>query len=289
MRLKYLILLMVLVFSACKKDVKPTKNVDIPSLKEVEITDSIITKADEGFFEEKSPSKVEQLEALRNDIPPKQIIIDKRILQENNKTELDFYYPFLNEELNTKYSSYNNYIKSAIVDKTIALMRENEAFIPLCDSVETRKQKSLINYSVKETQKVLSTVFVIENYYSGSVKNSISFKTVNYDFNNFNIINYNDYFTQNSEKEVLKILNAIIRTSIDSGDMYYDCWEISEKDFETYKNNFAVENESIRFYFDDCVVCPSYTGTYFVEVNSKQLKPFIKSSYTIQPDFDANL
>ena len=61
--------------------------------------------------------------------------------------------------------------------------------------------------------------------------------------------------------------------------MYYDCWEISEYDFELYKDNFVLTDKDIKFYFDDCIVCPSYTGTYFIEVSKEQLKEYISQPY----------
>ena len=76
--------------------------------------------------------------------------------------------------------------------------------------------------------------------------------------------------------EVFKTINATITQGINSGELYYDCWEVSEGDFKAYKNNFVINNDMIEFYFDDCVICPSYTGTYAIEIPIKKLMHLLK-------------
>jgi len=150
---------------------------------------------------------------------------------------------------------------------------------------ETRKQKSVINYVIKQNVNVISTIFVIKNYYSGAAQKSVHFKTVNYNFDNSKIVSFSDYFRENIEQSILQKLNSIIKNSINSGEKYYDCWEVSESILKSYKNNFSIDGKSIRFYFDDCVICPSYTGTYYIEVDKKKLYPYIQSEYYLEHSF----
>jgi len=238
---------------------------------------------------DKSSNKILQLNTLISADKPEKIVLEKHILEENEKTILDFHYPVLNEAVSGNYSNFNNYIKNELVEKTIFLMKENEEFIPLCDTIETHKQKSKINYAFKENRKILSTVFVIENFYSESMHSNVSFKTVNYDFDNAKIIRFKKYFKPNSEKAVLAHLNKLITSSINSGVMYYDCWEISGGDFEIYRDNFTIDGDKIRFYFDDCVVCPSYTGTYYIETTKEQLREYITDYYLSEKNINQKL
>jgi len=252
-----------------------------------EISNDSISNKKNG--NEKSSNKILQLDVIISAEKHKKIVLEKHIVQDNEKTVLDFYYPILNEEVRANYSNFNRYIKNELVDKTISLMRENEEFIPLCDSIETRKQKSKINYAIKENRNILSTVFVIENFYSETMHSNVSFKTVNYNFNKTKIIHFKDYFKPNSEQAILIHLNKIITSNINSGDMYYDCWEISEGDFEMFNNNFTIDENQIRFYFDDCVVCPSYTGTYFIETTKEQLRDYIVDYYLLEKNMNQKL
>lgn len=279
------VLLIVFVLFSCKQNNTEKVNISNESIIESRSLNSIDSLSKKEKGNTKSVIKTQQLEVFENEDKIQDLIIDKHLFKENEKTILDFDYPILNENLNKNYNIFNTYIKYEIVGVTGDSMLENEEFISLCDSVETKKQKSVINYITKENIKLLSTVFVIENYYSGAAHNSVHFKTVNYNFVDSKIIDYSGYFQENSEESVLKILNSIIKNYINSGEIYYDCWEISKSDFETYKNNFAIDGKVIKFYFDDCVICPSYTGTYYIEVNKKQLYPYIKTDYYIKRNF----
>lgn len=249
-------------------------------------SDSIINN---HVQKEKTSDKILQLNLLISANKPEKIVLEKHILEENEKTVLDFHYPVLNEDIEANYSNFNRYITMNLVKKNITLMRENEEFIPLCDSIETSRQKSKINYAIKENRKVLSTVFVIENFYSQAMSSNVSFETVNYDLDKAKIINFEDYFKPNSEQVILTHLNKIITSNIDSGEMYYDCWEISEGDFNLYKNNYIIDGDLIRFYFNDCVVCPSYTGTYYIETTKDLLSMCIEEYYLLETHINHKL
>jgi len=287
MKFKSFLSIALLITLGCKQNATQENEIIEEEELEKEIShDSIINKE---VLNEKSSNKIMQLDVLIYTKKPEKIVLEKHILEENEKTILDFHYPVLNEEVSHNYSNFNRYIKNELVDKTISLMRENEEFIPLCDSIETRKQKSKINYAIKENRKILSTVFVIENFYSETMHSNVSFETVNYDFDKTKIINFKDYFKPKTEQSVLIHLNKIITSNINSGEVYYDCWEISEGDFETFRNNFIVDGEKIRFYFDDCVVCPSYTGTYYIETTKEQLREYIVDYYLFENNMNQKL
>ncbi len=280
MKFKLILPIALLITLGCKQNANQENDIINEEVLVNEISQDSISYNND--LNDKSSNKIMQLDVLVSAKKPEKIVLEKHILEENEKTVLDFHYPILNEKVSGNYSNFNKYIKKELVEKTISLMKENEEFIPLCDSIETRKQKSKINYAIKENRKVLSTVFVIENFYSESMHSNVSFKTVNYDFDRTKIIHFNDYFKPSSEQAVLNHLNKIIASNINSGEMYYDCWEISEGDFETYRNNFSIDGNQIRFYFDDCIVCPSYTGTYYIETTKEQLREYIMDYYLLE-------
>lgn len=287
MKFRTILPIALLITLGCKQNAtQENEMIDKEVLAKEISNDSIVNKVG---LNDKSSNKTFQLDALISAEKPKKIVLEKHVLEENEKTILDFHYPVLNEAVSGNYSNFNSYIKKELVKKTISLMRENEEFIPLCDSIETRKQKSKINYAIKENRKVLSTVFVIENFYSESMHSNVSFKTVNYDFDKTKIIHFENYFKPKSEQAVLAHLNKLITTNINSGEMYYDCWEISEGDFETYSDNFTIDGDKIRFYFDDCIVCPSYTGTYYIETTKEQLSEYISDYYLFEKSINQKL
>jgi hypothetical protein len=287
MKFRTILPIALLVLFGCKQNATQENETTIKEELTNKTSQDTVINTDN--LNEKSSNKIKQLDVLISAKKPENIVLEKHILEENEKTILDFNYPVLNEKVRGNYSNFNQYIKNELVEKTISLMRENEEFMPLCDSIETRKQKSKINYAIKENRKILSTVFVIENFYSETMHSNISFKTVNYDFDKAEIIHFNDYFKPNTKHSILIHLNKLITANINSGDMYYDCWEISEGDFDTYSDNFTIEGNQIRFYFDDCVVCPSYTGTYYIETTKEYLREFIKDYYLLENNINQKL
>jgi hypothetical protein len=38
----------------------------------------------------------------------------------------------------------------------------------------------------------------------------------------------------------------------------------------------------VAFYFDDCIICPSYTGTYAIELLVEEVMPILKK-YELNP------
>jgi hypothetical protein len=79
-----------------------------------------------------------------------------------------------------------------------------------------------------------------------------------------------------------KIINEVLTEKMYAGDIYYDCWEISFDDFFESKGNFVVDKRKVEYYFDDCVICPSYTGTFSVEIPLERLLPVLKK-YKLNP------
>ena len=93
---------------------------------------------------------------------------------------------------------------------------------------------------------------------------------------------YENFFAQGSEDELVGIINESINKQIGEGHLYYDCWEVTSDDFVRSKNNFVFNDNFVEFYFDDCVICPSYTGTYSIELPLMDLLSVLKK-YDLNP------
>ena len=288
--MKYLTIILVftLLFS-CKMDTKeePIKRVNENIESPLEKIDSIVT-TDIDIKENKSISIELKQKKLINKKDKKQeleaLIIEKKYLKEKTDYTIDFTYPQLNEKLNPRYINFNEYINDYYLDitGTEADILENKL---LCDSIalKTFKEHRLINYKVYNVNDALvSVVFYKENFYSGTLHPSYSFDCMNFDLNRGVFMTYEDFFLEGTEEEFTTLLNEEINNKIGKGELYYDCWELSIDDFSKSKNNFVLNETYIEYYFDDCVMCPSYTGSYSIKIPLVNLIAVIKK-YELNP------
>lgn len=213
------------------------------------------------------------------------LLVPKRFVRDEDLYLIDFKYPYLNENIQPKYYNFNEYIA-----KTYLNINEVEANILedkelLCDTLSINKfrEKRYVDYKVYNiNDQLVSVLFYKENFYSGTLHPSFTFDCLNFDLERSVFMNYEDFFAEGSEESLRKILNELLVEKIDSGEMYYDCWEISEEDFFEYKDNFVVNDKLVEFYFDDCVICPTYTGNFSVEIPLQKLLPVLKR-YQLNP------
>lgn len=213
------------------------------------------------------------------------LIQDKNLFKESDFFVLDFNYPVLNENYSAKHKNFNDYIAEHFVNVAEIEAQILEDKELLCDTLRYHqtREKRLINYKVYEVNdKLLSVLFYKENHYSGAIHPAYTFDCLNYDLDRGVFMNFDDFFVTGSEAELRDILNEVITSRIQRGDLYYDCWEITPEDFQRYKNNFVVDDASVAYYFEDCVVCPSYTGEYSVDIPLEKLLPVLKR-YHLNP------
>ncbi|MBC3846666.1 DUF3298 domain-containing protein [Winogradskyella echinorum] len=288
--MKYIliILLMPLLFN-CKND--SDKKDQLPIYNN-EIRDSIATntvKPDSMQIETVNKSialelKQEQLIKKKDErIELQKLVIDKRDAIEKDDYTINFHYPLLNESFKPTHTNFNNFMNQyyANISKAESEILQNKL---LCDSIEAQKfrEERFIDYKIYNVNdQLISLLFYKENYYSGSMHPSFTFDCFNFNLVEGVFMNYEDFFTQGSEEELLTILNEKISNSIKLGNLYYDCWEIEIEDFFRAKNNFVLNDNYVEFYFDDCVMCPSYTGTYSIELPLVELLSVLKK-------FDSN-
>ncbi len=287
--MKYsLILIMILSLWSCKKD---TDKTDMEALEEVPVTvveDSIPQNRLDPDIEKQQSIELKQQQLIEKEDEKEELeelIISKTYLKDEDEYIIDFTYPLLNESINASYANFNEYINDYYVDitGTEASILEDKDLI--CDTVRTNRfrEKRFIDYKVYNVNdQLVSVLFYKENFYSGTLHPTYSFDCMNFDLNRSVFMNYEDFFIDGSEEELRKILNEILSSKVESGEMYYDCWEISEDDFFEYKDNFVLDDRSVEYYFDDCVICPSYTGSYSIVIPLEELLPVLKR-YDVNP------
>ena len=265
------ILLATLMLVSCKE--KTVQVEDQPVAVEVKEAETVVDTLDTD--QAIQSLKREQLYRMPDDSEQlAELVMEKEFFKETDEYILDFHYPWLNEDYTSQYSSFNAQIAEYIdIMGTQAQILEDKAIY--CDTigVDRFQEERKIRYKIyTRTDQLLSVVFYKENYYAGAMHPTYLFDCFNYDLENFNFKTYRDYFTEESDSEVLAILNTRLKQGTEGG----DCWEMTAEDFAPYKDNFVFGDKAIKFYFDDCVICPSFTGTFSIEVPLDQLMPYLK-------------
>ena len=214
-----------------------------------------------------------------------ELIIQKAFKRDEDLYLIDFNYPYLNTTLKDSYQNFNEYLEETYMDIAgveASILEDKEL---ICDTLRINrfKEKRLVDYKIYNlNENLISVLFYKENYYSGTLHPTYSFDCLNFDLDRSVFMNYEDFFNEGTEEEMTQILNEVLREKINSGDIYYDCWEISFDDFFEYKNNFVVDDYKVEYYFDDCVICPPYTGTFSVEIPLERLLPILQR-YKLNP------
>jgi hypothetical protein len=268
------------MFFACKNEGKEEAT-PVTTSAEVEI-DSVPTQRQDIDISKQQSITLKQ-EALKAQPDEKeelqQLVINKQVEKEADLYTLDFTYPLLNTNIKRSYANFNDHIEKYYVDVTGTEAAILEAAEMICDTVRADRfqEKRTIDYKVYNVnERLISVLFYKENFYANTLHPSYSFDCMNYDLERSVFMTYEDFFVEGSEEELRSILNELLNQKIASGELYYDCWAITADDFFTYKNNFVVNDAYVEYYFDDCVICPSYTGTYSIQIPLERLLPVLR-------------
>ncbi len=282
--------LILLSFIACKKSSSPEHTIEAPEIEHETLQNTLNQSAQDSlavFSEESLELNQEKTKAIKreklikaqDDKPQLQeLVVSKKLYKEEDLYILDYQYPYLNEK-HPGSVIFNRYIQENYLDieKTENQILEDKEL--LCDTLKINRfrDKRIIDYKIYNAKNdLISVVLYKENYYSGMKYSTYLFDCINYDLNTNEFIYFETFFESGSETVVFNTINTIITDHINSGELYYDCWELSEGDFMAYKNNFVVDDNVVKFYFDDCVICPSYTGTYAIEIPISKIMHVLK-------------
>ncbi|MFD2563885.1 RsiV family protein [Aquimarina rubra] len=208
------------------------------------------------------------------------LISTRSFYKEEDSLILDYKYPYLNEEYNPLFGSFNTFVEVNYLlnEQSIRDVLQNSDLS--CDSLyeNVERKRRNIDYKVySKNDRLLSVLLYKTNYYDSEHHNSFMFKGLNYDLNQGRFIGYEDLFMNNSETILLFKLNQELEARIEGQDSFNDCWKLTKDKFELFKNNFVINSEYIKFYFDDCTVCPTYSGNYFLEIPLEELSLVLKT------------
>lgn len=279
-------LLITLYFTSCKVDEKPQKkSTEIKTEKQdVNNNDTLQSQSvSKKNIEKEFKQENIKIQPIKSETDDKEIVnsyvIHKEFHKEEDSYTIDFQYPLLNEKYNPKFEVFNTYVQKELIELPEIENNILEAQELLCDTLSTKPVRAhrIAEYKIyQQNEEHLSVLFYLENHYLHTKSAYYTFKTVNFDKIKGKLLNFEDYFLPGSTDEVLGIVNSEIKKKIDSGEFFYECFEVSPEDFENAKNDFVVNDDNIVFYFNDCVMCPSFVGTYSIQIPIDQFKPVLK-------------
>ncbi|WP_034258854.1 RsiV family protein [Altibacter lentus] len=273
---------LVAILFGCKND--PDKKGDGTFIEDATdpVEDSLVRSLEDSDLKKQQTIEIKRTELIQKEDERselEELVTAKSFFKEEDLYVLDFKYPYLNESLKPSYNNFNEYLQKYYIDikgVEAQILEDKELY---CDTLRTNRyrEKRKVDYKIYAiNEKLISVLFYKENYYAGAMHPSYTFDCLNFDLVRSVFMNYEDFFIDGSEEELRKILNELLNEKIASGEFFYDCWEISEDDFFEYKNNFVVDDNMVEFYFDDCVICPSYTGTYSIQIPLTKLLPVLR-------------
>lgn len=288
---KFIIAVSIISILGCKNDsehkiIESTENYFLET--DDTNVDSVLVSNEDLELKQQQTIKIKRNELVQKEDERQELqelIISKVFFKEEDLYILDFKYPYLNESIKPSYANFNEYVQESymnIIGIEAQILEDKELY---CDTlrINTFREKRKVDYKIFNiNEQFISVLFYNENFYSRAMHPSFTFDCLNFDLNRSVFMKYEDFFIDNSEEELRLILNELLSKKIQSGEFYLDCWEISKEDFNLYKNNFVVDDLAVEFYFDDCVICPSYTGTYSIKIPLVKLLPVLRK-YNFNP------
>jgi hypothetical protein len=214
------------------------------------------------------------LKVQKQSMDQKSIILTKTFTKEEGPLSLHYKYPHLNELSNPLWSSFNSFIDDTYIDTKDSVEKVLENNLLSCDplSEKATRVKRGIDYKVyTQNDQFVSVLLYKANYYDEEDHNSFMFRVLNYDLIEGSFLSSQDIFKKDSDAFLLAKLNQELNARIADQDSFKDCWNFTEVTFESFKNNFVINEEHVKFYFDDCAVCPTYSGNYFLEIPLEEL------------------
>ncbi len=276
-------LIVVLAITSCKLDKEPIHNITEASSKNsLIINDSVtIQLNDEELQQNVKINPIKSDEDDSNFI--KDYVVHKQLYKETDNYIIDFCYPQLDENYNPKFELFNDFVENELIQLSRIEQDVLESQELLCDTLQKNpiREHRIGEYKIYQQKEThISVLFYLENHYAQTKTAYYTFKTVNFDKIKGKLLHFEDYFLPESLSEVHQILNSEIRTQIAKGDLFYECFEVSLDDFEVAKNDFVVNDNHIIFYFNDCIMCPSFVGTYSIEIPLEKLKPVLQQNWS---------
>jgi len=276
-------LIIVLAIISCELDKEPTHNATETSNKDSSIiNDSTTVELDKQELQQNV--KINPIKSDEDDSNfIKDYVVHKQLYKKTDNYIIDFFYPQLDENYNPKFELFNDFIENELIQLSRVEQDLLESQELLCDTLQYKpiREHRIAEYKIYQQKEThISVLFYLENHYAQTKTAYYTFQTVNFDKIEGKLLHFEDYFLPGTLCEVHQILNFEIRTQINNGDLFYECFEVSLEDFKIAKNDFVINDDHFIFYFNDCVMCPSFVGTYSIEIPLEKLKPVLQLNWS---------
>ncbi|WP_075340977.1 RsiV family protein [Tenacibaculum agarivorans] len=276
-------LIVVLVITSCKLDKEPIHTTtEIRSKDSLIINDTVIIQLNTEELQQNV--KINPIKSDEDDSNfIKDYVVHKQLYKETDNYIIDFCYPQLDENYNPKFELFNDFIENELIQLSRVEQDLLESQELLCDTLHYKpiREHRIAEYKIYQQKEThISILFYLENHYAQTKAAYYTFKTVNFDKIKGKLLHFEDYFLPGSLSEVHNILNSEIRTQIAEGDLFYECFEVSLDDFKIAKNDFVINDDHVIFYFNDCIMCPSFVGAYSIEIPLEKLTPVLQQNWS---------
>ncbi len=263
-----IIFLACLVLMSCKNEKTNQKETSPDEIKKIQPSTAIEQKKNSKKINQ--TIKRERLLSEKDDkLNLENLIETKTFFKKEDPYVLNYKYPYLNENSKPSYKVFNEHIQNNYLKTETSVNEVLTSNSLSCDSsvIDVHRYKRIIDYKIYSKENHLISILLYKaNHYTDEDHSSYMFKCLNFDLDTSVFLHYNNLFKENSETEMLSLINQKLVNKIEKKNTYKDCWELSKDNFEINKDNFVITDSMIKFYFDDCIICPSYTGRYAVEI-----------------------
>ncbi len=209
-------------------------------------------------------------------------VTTKSYYKKEDNYVIDYRYPVLDTKQNPAFKVFNDFITDQYLDYKLSVkdIINKQKLSCQIGYDKTERFKRLVDYKVyANNPKVLSVLLYKANHYTKENQYSYLFKTLNFDPAKGAFISFESMFRVGAEKEVFKLVSKALKEKIENDDHYQQCQELKYDTFLTYKDNFVIDKSTIKFYFDDCVICPVYSGNYFVEIPRSSILDVLNTGF----------
>lgn len=253
---------LLLFVGSCKKEKANLIGDNIPSIQKNEQINTA------GFFG--------NLEDSRKTI--EEIITTKSFYKKEKNYIIDYKYPHLDVSSNPSFKNFNDFISNNYLSTDVSVKNTLNEIKLKCDLGynSSERHKRLLNYKIYSQENIFSILLYKANHYINDNQSSYMFKALNFDPKKAEFITYNNIFKDGSEIDMLNVVNETLTDYKKSEPQYEECWQLDLDTFQQYKNNFVINHNTVKFYFDDCIICPIYSGSYAVEIPRSKISNLFK-------------
>ncbi len=208
------------------------------------------------------------------------IVETKSFFREQDNYILDYKYPFLDEDIQPSFKFFNDFIRNQYINKEISVKStlNNQNLYCDFDKSNPKRYKRMIDYKIYSTKdNLLSVLLYKANHYKDQNHLSYMFKGLTFDINKGEFLSFDSIFKGKTQEIILSKLNIELSQKIKTEPYYQECWKLTDEIFDAYKDNFVIDNDQIKFYFDDCMICPTYAGRYSIKIPLNEISHFMSS------------